>query len=984
MSPEVKLFIETAQNLGDDIYISSVTADQIGVKDGDLVKVSIPEENFETTISVRIDPNLYDFLVRIDEKLPELLGFKADQIVISPTEGGMAPPPSPGMNAPAPPPVPSPPGMGPSPPAPGAPAAPPPVPTPPGMGPSPPAPGAPPSAPSVPTPPTAPPTPSPSAPPVPTPPTAPPTPPPSAPPVPTPSTVPSSTPSTVPPTPPTVPQTSASSEAAPPSGPAAPPSGPAAPPSGPAAPPSGPAAPPSGPAAPPSGPAAPPTGDSAETAAEEEYEIVTETQWELVPDQYDSYGVQIVDAEGNALYGMDDEGYPLDSQGAPFYDAQFNEITVEKKVPKKKKKTKIVQVLVPNQVDAYGVEIVDSENNPVYGLDESGWYALDSTGQPFQETQWMEMEVEEEEEEEVIEEGPYPKNMTDDYGRPVVDENGWPIYGEDEFNCPLDPDGNYVWWEGCSRPKYPNMIDISELAQEKNGLILTPRIDNKCVDYVLLSEKTIIDLNMYPGMMVAWEDHKTRGTGAARIKQGNIPDNEIHMSKDAYDAADIVEHDDVVVYSAEPPIEKVDVMEVEVELEDNFGGKCAISPRMSLALDLGGRSGNEVLAFEDPLTGAFGAAKVILDEDLPDGTIKIDSEIYEASGIGSDVVEIKINKRPIIPIQSATIGINPLEGDQVWDVLSKARRYIGQLKSWLSNYIVFKELKLRWKQAGAAIKILDSTPDLSGDVLAEFKPTTNILLKPEGLVTFNAILIIDISRSMMAKDLEVKQIGPAIEGIRAAMSSKEIQDFLKNFKEGTLVPRRLGAAFAAILFLAEKVGRGFGEKVAIIRFADVAEVLDFDGSPFMEGSSGAKDVLERAAKKIVADIGNSYGQATNMGAAMLLAQELIYQMQDMEGGEEQAKPVMVILLTDGYPTDGDNFNIAVQELSKNQNVVFYILGLGSPDVKAMTKAAAICGGEFYTPEDAGKLLIWYSKRARDLQVKLKAHKARAEDEEEEW
>jgi len=120
------------------------------------------------------------------------------------------------------------------------------------------------------------------------------------------------------------------------------------------------------------------------------------------------------------------------------------------------------------------------------------------------------------------------------------------------------------------------------------------------------------------------------------------------------------------------------------------------------------------------------------------------------------VVEIKINKRPIIPIQSATIGINPLEGDQVWDVLSKARRYIGQLKSWLSNYIVFKELKLRWKQAGAAIKILDSTPDLSGDVLAEFKPTTNILLKPEGLVTFNAILIIDISRSMMAKDLEVK------------------------------------------------------------------------------------------------------------------------------------------------------------------------------------------------------------------------------------
>ena len=189
---------------------------------------------------------------------------------------------------------------------------------------------------------------------------------------------------------------------------------------------------------------------------------------------------------------------------------------------------------------------------------------------------------------------------------------------------------------------------------------------------------------------------------------------------------------DVVVYSAEPPIEKREVMEVNVKLVDDFAGKCSIGPRLSLSLDLGGRSQNEVMAFEDPLTGAFGAAKVSIDPELPEDVIKIDSEIYEASGIGSDIVEIKINRRPIIPIQEATIGINPLEGDQVHEVLAKARRYVGQLKSWLSQYIVFKDLKLRWKQAGAAIKILDSKPDLSGDVLrrrgAEF---FRGILKPE-------------------------------------------------------------------------------------------------------------------------------------------------------------------------------------------------------------------------------------------------------------
>ncbi len=62
------------------------------------------------------------------------------------------------------------------------------------------------------------------------------------------------------------------------------------------------------------------------------------------------------------------------------------------------------------------------------------------------------------------------------------------------------------------------------------------------------------------------------------------------------------------------------------------------------------------------------------------------------------------------------------------------------------------------------------------------------------------------------------------------------------------------------------------------------------------------------------------------------------------------------------------------QFSENPNVVIYIVGLGNPDDELMTRAATLCGGEYFKPEDAGELLIWYSKRARDLTVKLKAHK----------
>jgi len=222
----------------------------------------------------------------------------------------------------------------------------------------------------------------------------------------------------------------------------------------------------------------------------------------------------------------------------------------------------------------------------------------------------------------------------------------------------------------------------------------------------------------------------------------------------------------------------------------------------------------------------------------------------------------------------------------------------------------------------------------------------------------------------MARDVFATNIAPAIEGIKAAMESREIQEFLKHFKPNINVPRRIAAAFAAVLFLSEKVGRGFGEKVAVIRFADEAQILPFGNSFYMDSASGKKGVLEDAARMIVDRIANAYGQATNMGAALLAAHQILNEFEKMNPDQ----PTMIVLLTDGEPTDGDAFFENIKLFAQKSNVILYIVGLGNPNDELMTKAAQLCGGEYFKPADAGELLVWYSKRARDLTVKLKAHR----------
>jgi hypothetical protein len=514
---------------------------------------------------------------------------------------------------------------------------------------------------------------------------------------------------------------------------------------------------------------------------------------------------------------------------------------------------------------------------------------------------------------------------------------------------------------------FPNKIDVNMLQSQKGGLILTPNIDNT-IDggRVQLNPSLIQQLGLGLGMLIAWEDPLTRSMGSARIDQANIGMNEIKMSMDTYQDTNI-QAQQVVIYSTEPPIQRASELMLEVQSQPNLMGFALVSPRTQYTLSL---QSEDIIAFEDELTGAMGAGKIEISENTPDNVIVIDSEILEASGIGSFEVKVSKNQRTIIPLQSISLGISPISGENMWEIISTARENVGSMKGWISNYIIFKGIKLRWSAVNIACSVLDTVPDLTGDIFAKVSPNTTLSLSPVGLIPFNAILIIDISRSMMARDVFVTNIAPAIEGIKAAMESREIQEFLKHFKDGINIPRRISAAFAAVLFLSEKVGRGFGEKVSVIRFADEAQVLPFGGGFYMDSASGKKGVLEEAARMIVDRIGNAYGQATNMGSAMIQAHQVLNEFQKMNPDQ----PTMIVILTDGVPTDGDAFFNEIKKLADNPSVVAYVVGLGNPDDALMSRAAALCGGEYFKPEDAGELLIWYSKRARDLTVKLKAHK----------
>lgn len=448
------------------------------------------------------------------------------------------------------------------------------------------------------------------------------------------------------------------------------------------------------------------------------------------------------------------------------------------------------------------------------------------------------------------------------------------------------------------------------------------------------------------------------------------PESLAEAEADIGEGTEAIESEAIEIEAEEPapppPPPEPEELDLRIETRAELQGTAKISTDDAERMMV--KEGDIIVA-EDPITGAFCAMKAQIDPDLDPGSVIMDEEVFAASGIGSDEALVRLFEDEAISLDKVTLAVSPLTGEDVFPVIMDLRKNRSDLKDYLEQYLVFKGLTLRWPELNVAIKIESTDPKISiGDVaFFDFTKKRVLTIKPDGVVQFNAVLLMDISKSMIGRDMDVKNVRPALEGIRSAFEHEKLEEFLEKFKEGTMVSRKAGAAFAGLLYLSEKVGRGFGETVSIVTFADEAEILEVKGKPYINTASGSKGVMNKLAGLIIDNVVNKSGVATNMAAAIERAAEVRGKFPRSKRGN----PTMIVMLTDGFDTSNRVKEMVEEKFAGETDIVLYTVGLG-PFVKEeeLQKISEICGGEAFQPEDLEELLAWYGQRARDLSIQL--------------
>ncbi len=391
-----------------------------------------------------------------------------------------------------------------------------------------------------------------------------------------------------------------------------------------------------------------------------------------------------------------------------------------------------------------------------------------------------------------------------------------------------------------------------------------------------------------------------------------------------------------------------------------------------------------IVLFEDPQSSFWGAAEIRKDSAISEEQIVVDTLVLEASLLmEGDMVEVSLYDSDMIALEYVEFGLKPLTEDaNTDDLVSRAAKKVDSLEKIIGGRLVYPGMSFKWPDLDVKVEIMTTRPSLSGQNFAKLafealRERTGYQFKTVGIASpFNAILCIDTSGSMKTTDVPVQDIAHAREGLKdLAGDSPEVQAFLDRFDEGQNVSRAEAAAMAVLLYLAEKVGRGYGEKVAIITFEkEVAEMTFLNSEtgevqPFVECTGRDKALGLQIISTHVVDKVEEGGTLTDMGNALAKAHEIL------EAFGDPTKPTMLILLTDGMTTSGPPpLKVLKEQFVDRGTIVFYCIGLGEKseiDEELLLALSQWGNGTYRHVDNMRDLLEWYGKLASEFAIVIR-------------
>lgn len=402
---------------------------------------------------------------------------------------------------------------------------------------------------------------------------------------------------------------------------------------------------------------------------------------------------------------------------------------------------------------------------------------------------------------------------------------------------------------------------------------------------------------------------------------------------------------------------------VDLTIQEKSGDKVRINPADAekISADIGG-----LVTIEDINTGKKAVGVISVAQDVEEGKIEMDRTLFESIGLEEDFqVDVNVLKEQLVKVKSVEFGIDILPGAKIKgeDALVTVKSKEKEFLNFIGHRVFTINSQFKWDEQGLLITIKETNPKLQADNVARFGELENFTYSWAGATqkSFDGVLLIDISGSMKSTDMQVQDVGWAVERMGGELTGAYCQEFLSKFKEGKFVKRYEGAALCALVYLIEKIGRGVGDNIAVVPFSDNAEVVMFEGQPYY---SSQLENISSSAESVVQQIESTWHGLTNLADGLGKA-------IDLSKNFDKKKIKMFVILTDGKADEEEKvLELVNSRLRPRMDVIIHTLGLGT-DVndQFLSSVSGMTGGQYDKVFGLKDLTKIYSKYALDLKIR---------------
>jgi len=448
---------------------------------------------------------------------------------------------------------------------------------------------------------------------------------------------------------------------------------------------------------------------------------------------------------------------------------------------------------------------------------------------------------------------------------------------------------------------------------------------------------------------------------------------------------------------------------MKISMQDGNYGKAIFHPK---DVSFFGIRQNELVKIIDEDSSSYAILTTFISEKAYQDTCLGDPNILNNIGIQDGaIVDIEPFQGEIVfadkvKIEFSTIDTNPR------DFFKKNN--IEKLKQFLKNYYFLQTTEILWPEQSASLRIKIVEPKLEPNEICKIPDSCEINLMEEVQnMPFNAILLIDHSRSMTRYDVNIKGVentlveleNRLLRGTNFSRNSALARLFArlkKNFSNNQEkkwvtrgenvkeVTKRRGASridsvlLATLLFFQLKISRGYGEKCVFISYADDAKPIPLGNGKknnIIEANEFNGDLCNALIQKIKDNNFMRWGN-TNISSAFKYCKKIAL---DLKRDFNSYKPIMILLLTDGrpHPREIDNpqnlldtiFNL--KETLEEQDIPFivYAIGIGDETKEKsaktlLTRVAKAGNGAYHYVSEVEDLISWYQRLATNFSYKI--------------